>query len=312
MENNLNQNKNNKKKKILTAVLSLALVAAIAIGVTLAYLFSKTETKENVFTFANNISGKLDEPKWNPKDAENLIPGKKIDKDPQLTNTSTNAVVEYGAVRLTFQNGKGQDLSAADTATLMTLIDIDWSRNWTLMPGTATKNDVKQVYVFNNTIPQNVTTDPVFYSVTIKESITPAQLLWLAGDYGHTAACYVFGLHDATHPVDPTICTITYRHHEKCALFTGTATAAQIEATPRGGSVGGKTCDCTPAEVHSPNCPSMIGTIPVDANGQFTCGHNTLVSGIGNFTIKVEGAVVQADAFNSAAEAAPDLVSMFS
>ena len=307
-----NTNTSKRKRKLLTVVLSLTLVAAISVGGTLAYLFSQTETKENTFTFADNIKGKLDEPSWNPEDATQLVPGKKIEKDPQLTNVSTNAVVEYGAIRLTFQNGKGQDLSAADTATLMTLIDIDWSGNWMLVPGTATKNDVKQVYVFNNTIPQGVTTDPVFYSVTIKESVTPAQLKWLSGDYGHTDACYVFGLHDATHPVDPAICTITYRHYEKCALFSNPAnTAAQIATVAKGGALGGKTCDCNAVAVHSPDCPSMIGTIPTNPDGSFVCGHNTLLSGIGNFIIKVEGAVVQADAFAGAAAAAADLITLF-
>jgi len=306
----LNQNK--KRKKILTIVLSLTLVAALAVGGTLAYLFSQTETKENVFTFADNIKGKLDEPKWNPKDAEQLVPGKKIDKDPQLTNNSTNAVTEYGAIRLTFQDGKGVDLSAADTATLLSLITIDWSSKWTLIDGTATST--KQIYEFNNTIPQNVTTDPVFYSVTIKDTVTPAQLKWLAGDYGHTDACYVFGTHD------PAVCTITYRHYEKCALeqavAAGVLTEAQVSAAKQGDTLVGTdgknyTCDCTPAEVHSPNCPSLIGTIPTNPDGTFVCGHNTLLSGIGNFTIKVEGAVVQADAFTSASDAAADLITLF-
>lgn len=288
--NTVNTKMTNKKKKRLTVTLSLVLVAIIAIGATLAWLFSQTEIKENVFTFADNISGKLDEPSWVPDDALELVPGKKIEKDPQITNISTNAVTEYAAIRLTFQDGAGNTLSASDTQTLLNLIDIDWSSNWTLYNGTLTTASgvvtaatAEQIYVFNDTLPQNVTSDPVFYSVTIKGSVTPDQLKWLAGDYGHISDCYEYGAHDGD------LCTVTYRHHEKCAIF-GEAGKANIA---QDGTINGKTCDCTATAVHEAACPTLIGTLKTD------CGHTTLVGGIGNFIIKVEGAVVQADSFDA-------------
>ena len=279
----------NKKKKRLTIILSLVLVAVIVIGATLAWLFSSTDSKENVFTFADNIKGYLDEPSWDPDEALQLVPGKKIDKDPQITNNSTNAVTEYAAIRLTFQDGAGNTLSDADTLKLLNLIDIEWSNNWTLYNGTLTTASgvvtaatAEQIYVFNDTLPQNVTSDPVFYSVTIKDSVTPDQLKWLAGNYGHTSDCYEYGIHDNG------LCTITYRHHEKCAIF-GEAGKKNVA---KGGTVNGKTCDCNATAVHESTCPSLIGTLKTG------CGHTTLISGIGNFIIKVEGAVVQADSFD--------------
>lgn len=278
--NTENRNMTDGKKKRMTMVLMLVLVAVIAIGITLAWLFSKTEAKENVFTFADNVSGQLDEPSWDPDDALQLVPGKTIDKDPQITNTSTNAVTEYAAIRLTFQDGEGTILSDADTATLLSLIEIDWSSNWTRYAGTATS--AQQIYVFNDTLPQNVTSDPVFYSVTIKDSVTTEQLKWLAGDYGHESTCYEYGAHDGT------LCTITYRHHEKCAIF-GESGKEQVAS---GGQLGLKTCDCTAAAVHESACPTLIGTLKTG------CGHTTLTSGIGNFIIMVEGAVVQEDTFD--------------
>jgi len=302
MNEERDMNSSYKKKKRRTIALSLLLVAALAVGITLAYLFSKTDPKENVFTFAENIKGVLDEPNWNPDEATELVPGKTIEKDPQITNTSNNAVTEYAAIKLTFQKGNGDTLTDAEMLTLMQYIDIEWSSNWTLKDGTMTTSGStvtaatpELIYVFNDTLPQGVTSDPIFYSVTIKDSVTPAQLLWLAGDYGHEDSCYTFGTHD------PSVCTVTYRHHEKCAIYGLTG----AEDTAKGGTIGAKTCDCSATEIHESTCPTLIGTLKAD------CGHTTLVSGIGNFTIKVEGAVVQADSFdtlfNDASDALIDL-----
>ena len=267
----------NKKK--VTIVLSVVLVLTIAIGATLAYLFTKTEEKENVFTFAQNVKATLDEPNWDPDKGLDLTPNKKVEKDPQITNTSINGLVEYAAIKLTFLNGEDEIIDDADVATLLSLVDVEWSNNWTLVDGGAT--DAEQIYVYNETLPQGVTSDPIFYSLTVKNSVTPAQLLWLAGDYGHDeATCYEFGTCD---------CTTSERHHEKCAVNA---------ATP-------DTCDCTTSIIHEIGCASLVGSLIDD------CGHDTFV-GLGNFTIKVEGAVVQADAFEDLAEATPDLISLFS
>ena len=298
---------NTTKRRNLTIVLSVVLVAAIAVGGTLAYLFTKTDPVNNVFTFAENIKGELDEPSWVPEDALNLTPGKEIAKDPQITNTSENGVVEYGAIKLTFLDGAGNEISAANMVTLLNLVGIDWSSSWALKDGTLTKDgsgtvtaaSAQQIYVFNDTIPQGVTTSPIFYSVTIPADITPDELKWLLGDYGHEDACYEAGAHDGD------VCTVTYRHHEKCALFDGVNTAATIAGTKKGETLGAKTCDCNAVDVHDSKCPILIKTLKGD------CTHTTVESGLGNFTIKVEGAVVQADAFDSFNDAVTALISLF-
>ena len=145
------------KNKKIVIILSIVLVVVIGIGGTLAYLFSKTDPISNVFTFAENIKGKLDEPNWDPDEALDLVPGKKIDKDPCITNTSENGVTEYAAIKLTFVNGAGTEISAADMVTLLNLVDIDWSNNWTRKSGTLTTvagavtvATAQQIYVFND------------------------------------------------------------------------------------------------------------------------------------------------------------------
>lgn len=288
-----------KKKKGLIAALSVTLVAVIAAGTTLAYLFNKTEEAVNVFTFADNVRAELDEPSWDPEEGLDLVPGAQMDKDPQITNTSKNAVDEYAAIKITFQKGDGTTLTDAEAEKLMGLITIDWSQNWTQITGTTAS--AERIFRFDEILNPGVTSDPLFYSVGIDMDITSDDQLWLAGNYGHTDECYVLGTHD------PAVCTITYRHHEKCAIYgeDGAKNVAQ------GGSLNGKTCNCTPSEIHNAECPALIGRIPVDETGVPTCGHTTLQDGLGGFNIKIQGAVVQADAFADVTEADSALISLF-
>ena len=278
-----------KNKKILTAALSIALVVIVALGGTLAYLYTKTDTETNVFTFGDNVKATLTEPSWDPDDGKDLVPGKEIAKDPMITNTSQNNVSEYAGIQLVFTRGDGTVLTDAETATLLGLITIDWSANWTLIDGTATS--AKQTYFFNEILAPGVTSDPVFYSVTINTDVTPEELLWLAGNYGHIAGCYEFDACD---------CTVSYRHHERCAIKGESGNSAVAE----GGALNGKTCDCKASVIHESDCGSMIGHLKGD------CGH-TLSTGIGNFNIEVQGAVVQADAFTAIADAKTAIKSLF-
>ena len=272
-----------KNKKILTAALSIALVVIVALGGTLAYLYTKTDTETNVFTFGDNVKATLTEPSWDPDDGLDLVPGMEIAKDPLITNTSKNGVDEYAGIRIVFTRGDGTVLTAAETTKLLGLITIDWSANWTLIDGTATS--AKQTYFFNDILTPSMESDSLFYSVTINTAVTPEELLWLAGDYGHDEdTCYEFGTCD---------CTITYKHHEKCAIRGESGN----ENVGLHGVLNGKTCDCKKvATVHESGCASLKGTLKAG------CGH-TLQSGIGNFNIEVQGAVVQADAFTAIADA---------
>jgi len=296
--------KANSKKKKTTIILSVALVVVIAIGVTLAYLATKTEEASNVFTFAENIRARLDEPNWDPEDATNLTPGYEVRKDPMITNLSDNGVDEYAALKLTFTDGDGTKLTDGETARLLNCLDITWNSSWSLEYGTLTTDDTSgkvtaasavQVYVYKDALSSAEISDPIFSSVTIKSDISDADYAWLAAIImGHTDECYTFGTHN------PSKCNITYKHHENCALFNGTGTAKNIQATAKGGTVGGKTCDCTPAEQHNSNdpddpCPALIATLKT---GTGACSHTVPAGAISGFQIKVQGAAVQAGVEN--------------
>lgn len=274
----------NSRKKT-TVILSSILVVVIAIGLTLAFLATKTDEVSNVFTFAENIRARIDEPNWNKDDAKNLIPGYEVKKDPMITNLSGNGVDEYAAIKVTFTDGTGTKLSDGDTLKLLNMLDITWNNSWTLKSGTlttaagkVTAATAEQIYVHNNVLTPGAVSDPVFSSVTIKGDISEEDYAWLAGIVmDHTEDCYTFGAHDDAK------CHITYKHHVNCAVY-GIAGAEEIK---KGGTIGVKTCDCNPAEQHEATCPSLNGTL------KGTCNH-TVANAISGFRINVQGAAVQA------------------
>lgn len=79
-----------KNKKMATLVASLALVAALGVGATLAY-FTDSDEKTNTITMGN-VDIDLDEPDWdddNPDgEIDDVKPGQEIDKDPTITVTA--------------------------------------------------------------------------------------------------------------------------------------------------------------------------------------------------------------------------------
>lgn len=81
-----------RNKKILAGALSLGMVAALAIGGTLAYLTDSTEQRANNFTFATNgIDAMLTEPDWDGV-IDYLYPD-----DPDYPTGSTDPIVPvYG------------------------------------------------------------------------------------------------------------------------------------------------------------------------------------------------------------------------
>lgn len=90
-----------KMSKIFVGVTSMALVAAISVGATLAYMTSRTDAKTNTFT-VGNVAIVLHEDQWDNGDpitsrvagnvaAQNFYPGLTVNKDPMVENTGKNA-----------------------------------------------------------------------------------------------------------------------------------------------------------------------------------------------------------------------------
>lgn len=104
-----------KKKNLITAAVSLALVAVVGVGATLAYFTDKTETKKNVFS-AGKVSINLIDETWDvdgqvkgeyyEKDGitgieyENLMPGDVVSKVVGVENNADSQDA-YVAIRVT-------------------------------------------------------------------------------------------------------------------------------------------------------------------------------------------------------------------
>lgn len=172
------------KKKLITTIASLALVGAISIGATLAYLSAQTDVMTNTFTApgeGKGLSIQLREPAWdgyefgeymagdkNPdgqtaknddpdlgiNEAKNFAPGSTAEKNPQVKNTSTQDVW----VALTI-----------DASTLPEYVDINgWDNSaWKI----ADNKDGTYVAYYNTKLAPDAKTSAVFGSVSIDPTV---------------------------------------------------------------------------------------------------------------------------------------------
>lgn len=293
-----------RRRKGLVALLSVLLVLVLSAGLTLAYLTGDAGEATNVFTFSDNIRGRLDEPNW---EEVVVTPGMELRKDPMITNTSDNGLSEYVSIMVTFEPGAdasydGDALSDNDTARLLSLIDIDWNTDsWTLVGAyddggnwvavaddqsnlATVQNMNNQVWIYNSELAPGEVTDPLYNTVTIHSVMDDEDMTWLSGTVlDHTDDCWEFGNHDDL------LCEITYKHHANCAVDSGLAETSEK---------GENGCDCTPAEQHEEACPSLEGTL------KGGCGHTAGDDTICGFQITNSGALVQASEFESATASA--------
>lgn len=184
------------RKKVISTALVCALMVVLAVGATLAYMSTTTDTLTNNFTFlgSSDISASLTETQWVAANATNLSPNKTVAKNPQITNTSTATDMdEYVAMEVSFKTGSGADLTDEQFALLSQLITITWTTegNWKTESGalvsslTNIGSSATEIYyydavLYNDTTDGTVTTEALFTAVTINSNVTNAQLNWLS------------------------------------------------------------------------------------------------------------------------------------
>lgn len=88
-----------KAKNKIKMFAIIALVALVAVGSTLAYLSSVTETKKNMFTGDKNITANITETNWD--ESKSYTPGEANAKNPQIVNESKDAAM-YTGVKIEF------------------------------------------------------------------------------------------------------------------------------------------------------------------------------------------------------------------
>ena len=175
-----------KKKKgvALTMVLCGLLVAVLAVGGTLAWMTTTTETKTNSFSVASGtMKATLTEPAFTAAEkakANKLKPGDIINKDPTVTNTTAAAdgTSEWVGLKLTFTKGDGTtQLNSTEMALLLRVISYTINANW--MGGTPTVGTTDQNRTFYYTqrlAAGGSSTNPLFSSVRVLSSAPDADL----------------------------------------------------------------------------------------------------------------------------------------
>lgn len=98
----MKEKKNKGARKVLLVAVSAALVVAVSVSATLAYLTATTAVKDNVFKASGNIAGKVIEPNYDQEKANNYLPGVPVPKNPMIDNDSANDYEIYVGARLDF------------------------------------------------------------------------------------------------------------------------------------------------------------------------------------------------------------------
>lgn len=163
------------KKRIATTIGAMALTAVLAVGGTLAYLSSVTETEKNVFTSSKSITTELTE-EFDPEVAGSYTPGQVITKAPTMSNTSTSNESIWVAVSLDYTNG-ADSITYEEFKQYAELQGLD-TTGWEKI-GTAA--DGQELYAFKTTLAPGKSTSAIFSSVKVNAGI---QKVWKYGTEG--------------------------------------------------------------------------------------------------------------------------------
>lgn len=188
------------KKRIATTLGAMALTAVIAIGGTLAYLSSVTETKTNTFTSSKDITTELTET-FNPEEAASYTPGQVITKAPVMTNQSSSAEPIWVAVSLDYTNGASSITyeEFKKYAEVQGLNVTEWQKIGTAAGG-------QELYIYKTTLAVGDSTKPIFQSVKVDAVIKKVWKHGTSGEiiYTKDAAGNLIDVKDNTELVDST------------------------------------------------------------------------------------------------------------
>lgn len=139
-------NSKSNRKKLIAVALLLCLV--LLIGGISAYFTDKTETLSNTYTIGN-IEIELTEPSWNPANAQGIMPGDEIAKDPTVKNTGSSDA--YVFVKVSIPTGKVDGTENTELFTLVNSNDQDGvNAGWVQVSRTPETGKVTYVYAYSS------------------------------------------------------------------------------------------------------------------------------------------------------------------
>ena len=176
----------NKKRTIIAAIVLLLL---FCIGGAVAY-FTDTETATNTFTIGD-VDIELKEDAWNAANAQDLMPGMTVAKDPTVNNVGPNPAYVFVKVDAPCTTGDG--------AKELFEYSVDTTK-WTEVETAAcTDGAAKHVYFYTQPVQPNGTTGALFSQVVVT-SLTGNEA-GLDGDKNMVVTAYAIqsqGLTDTT------------------------------------------------------------------------------------------------------------------
>lgn len=146
-----------KSKKIIAII--VAAFAIIITGGVIAYL-TDTDTATNTFTIGA-VSIDLTEDNWNATNAQNVVPGQVINKDPAIENTGSNSAYVYLKIEEPVV-----ELAAGGNGPLLTYTA---NTGWTQLSTNTSGATKTTVYYYNNALAAGATTSKLFNNVTVSE-----------------------------------------------------------------------------------------------------------------------------------------------
>ena len=134
--------KSNRKKLVAVALLCLVLL----IGGISAYFTDKTETLSNTYTIGN-IEIDLTEPGWVAANAQGIMPGDVLVKDPTVQNTGSSDA--YVFVKVSIPTGTVDGTADTELFTLVNSNNQDGvNAGWVQVSRTAETGKVTYVYAY--------------------------------------------------------------------------------------------------------------------------------------------------------------------
>ena len=153
-----------KKRNIKVWMLTGALCLA-AVGGATAYLTDYDQVKNEFVVGKVDID--LEEPGWNPEDQKEIVPGKEIEKDPQITNAGKNDAYVYLQVSVPMA-----EVTAADKdgnrleRKRQELFSFTAKAGWTKIENKEENGAMIYVYSYDKILKPKETTGTLFDTVT--------------------------------------------------------------------------------------------------------------------------------------------------
>lgn len=204
-----------KKSRLGAIITSIAIIAVLTIGITLALLSATTDTKVNAFSSNKNIDIALRESKWDGYDfndtnpgngttakdesdmtlgvnqAKNYVPGQEIPKNPTVKNTgdTTNGVDAYVAIRVRYysvaENGEKTQMTCDAFKAAYLEESINFNNKWIEIQ-TSTDDQNDQVFLYGTeeegtVLTKEEKTNALFDEVKLSTELTPDETGKLPG-----------------------------------------------------------------------------------------------------------------------------------